>query len=86
MGVPRSVNVTTRGIVAAAATLAATLTALGVLHSTWLLPAILHEARQETKRMIEEHSRFPHAVSVSREEFRMILDRLDRIERKLDRP
>ncbi len=42
-------------------------------------------SRADARTLFREHDKHPHPGAVSRDEFEMIIDRLDRIEAKLDR-
>ncbi len=64
------------------------------VHLKIILPAVLIEARIQTREMIQNHIQNPHPGAVSREEFKMIVDeirslklecnkRLDKIHEKL---
>jgi len=58
---------------------------LAAVHTTWVLPSVLKEAHEMMRAEIKDHSRYPHPVSVSRMEFQMLLETVQRIETKVDR-
>lgn len=64
-------------------------TILLALHSTFVLPSILHKAYQQTREEIERHEERPHTGAVSRREFEMVIEqfhkRFDTLESKVDR-
>ena len=45
------------------------MTAVSVLHKTWIMPAIMQAVAVEVRLQMEEHSRHPHPSSASRMEF-----------------
>lgn len=61
------------------------LATMQVVHSSFVVPAVLREARKETIEEIERHERNPHQSSVSRNEWQVIRAQLDRIEARLER-
>ena len=45
------------------------LSGMGVVHTTFIMPSVIEEARDMSEKLIESHSRYPHPASVSRVEF-----------------
>lgn len=89
------VVISTRGLLAAVVAGVGILSGIGVLHTTFVLPSIITEAREMTEKLIETHTKYPHPVSVSRVEFESMKQSLSefradtkaalaRIERKID--
>ena len=54
-------------------------------HAGIVVPAVLHEAGKEMDAKIEHHEAFTHPGAVTKTEFRMLMDQLNRIETKVDK-
>ena len=59
--------------------------AIATIHAVVIVPAILDSAELRTQRIVEENNRELRSRYVSRDELMLILNQLDRIEKRLPR-
>ena len=81
----RTLQVSLKVVLVAVGLFTGLLGALATFHTTWVIPAILNQAREQTEALIERHGKSLHPNYVTRAEFSMVLGRLDKFEETLDR-
>lgn len=59
--------------------------ALGAIHAQFIVPSMLYEAREVMMVELDRHRLTRHPDMVSKEEFKIILDSLTRLEQRLEK-
>lgn len=67
------------------AKLATLIGAVGILHSLIFIPVVWAAMEPKIDAKFESHARAHHPTSVTRNEFKLIVDQLNRIEARLER-